>query len=177
MLSFLVTSGFLPALIFLLADAFMPKRLALWAALGGTAAALVLLAARQRGVDPAGLGSFALLAALAAASMRARDDFFFKIHGAVLSLLSAAAFLGAWIFAHKALLLEPPLRDELIEMVSGGSPGMSREAAAEVLRLTSMLLPWGMILHALAVFHAAANWGRWAWALARIPGFFLASAL
>jgi hypothetical protein len=37
----------------------------------------------------------------------------------------------------------------------------------------SYQLPAWLILHSLFTIYAASNWGKWAWALVRVPGFVL----
>jgi hypothetical protein len=54
-----------------------------------------------------------------------------------------------------------------------GDPRLTPEVVAELLRLFSYQLPWWLLLHALLTLHAATNWGKWGWAMVRLPGFLL----
>src|SRR6185295_15499728 len=100
--SSLVTFGFLPVFVYLLLEGFAGKPRALWAALAAGAGQFVFTAARESRFDWMGLAGLAMLAALVIASMRARDDFYFKIHGALVNALSAVALIVGWFVFHKA---------------------------------------------------------------------------
>jgi intracellular septation protein A len=171
--SSLVTFGFLPILVFLLLEPFAGKRSALWAALAAASGHFAFGALRERGVDWLGLAGLLMLAMLVSASMRARDDFYFKIHGALVNALSALVLLVGWFAFHKALLLDVVTREIGLDNLVAMEPSLKPEAVTEMLRLLSYNLPWWLLLHALLVVHAADKWGKWAWVFVRVPGFLL----
>jgi intracellular septation protein A len=173
MQSSLVTFGFLPVIVYLLIEAMAGKRRALWCALAASAGQFIFVLTRDHEMDYMGLAGLAMLAALVAASMRARDDYFFKIHGALVNALSALVLLTGWFVFHKALLLDAVAREIGIEKLSALQPALKPEAISEMLRLLSYNLPWWLLLHALLTVYAAANWGKWAWAFVRVPGFLI----
>lgn len=177
--SSLVTFGFLPVLVFLLVDTFAGKPRALWSALAAGAAQFTFSIMKDHALDFFGVAGFALLASLVFVSLRTRDDFYFKIQGPLLNAVSALALLIGWFVFHKALLLDVAAREIGLDKLASLDPSLTRDSVAEMLRVLSFYLPWWLILHALATVYAAANWGKWAWAFIRVPGFvimlFLAS--
>jgi intracellular septation protein A len=169
--SFLVWFGILPVAAFLLLGARGNNRKALWGALAFGAFELGYSIA-VAGLDYLTLTTFAILAVFIGASLRWRDDFFFKIHGAVTNIATALAMLIAWHFFHKAMLLDAMEKyvgmDKLIAM----NPDVNKEQMSEFLRVLSLHLPVWLIMHGALTIHAAARWSRWAWALIYVPGLF-----
>jgi intracellular septation protein A len=171
--SSLLWFGFLPVAAFLIMDAFGGKRKALWGALILGAIEAVYTIVVFGGLDYLSLLAFAVLALFVAASLRTQDDFFFKIQGAVVNLVFAAAMLIAFYFFHRALLVDAAAKYMDLDALVAANPQLQKESVVETFRLLSFQLPWWMILHSLLTFYAAANWGKWAWAFIRVPGFIL----
>lgn len=170
----LVWLGFLPVVAFLCFDSPVAPRRGLWAALAlGAMEAGAALAYASGAPDIASLGAFAVLAGLVALSLRTGDSFYFKIHGPIINALTALVLLGAWYIFNRALLLDVALKEVGLERLAAANPSVGKDAVAEMLRLLSLHLPWWLLLHALLTVYAAANWGKWAWAFVRIPGFFV----
>lgn len=171
MISSLIPFGFLPVIAYLVSDAFFGKRHALWAALAVGAGELGFGFAEAGGIDLSSLAGFALLAGMIAASLRSDDDFYFKIHGPIASILAAVILIVAWHGFDKALLLDVSARHFGLDKLAALDPRLTTEMVAEMLRLLSYQLPWWLLLHALFTIYAAANWGKWSWAMVRVPGF------
>lgn len=174
MVSSLIPFGFLPVIAYLITDAFAGHRKALWAALAVGAADYgfsLAAATSQASFDWLGLVGFALLAVLTMASLRSGDAFYFRIHGAVLSILSATVLIVAWHGFGKALLLDMTAKQIGLERLAALDPRLTKDTVAEMLRLLSFQLPWWLLLHALFTIFAAINWSKWTWALVRVPGF------
>jgi intracellular septation protein A len=105
------------------------------------------------------------------ASLRTQDDFYFKIHGALINILMAVVMLAAWYIFHKALLLDMANKYIGLDKLVALNPSLDKDTVAETFRVLSYQLPGWLILHSLFTIYAAANWGKWAWALVRVPGF------
>lgn len=171
--SSLLWFGFLPVVAFLVMDTFSGKRKALWGALilgmfeaGYTIAVFGAL-------DYLSLLAFVVLAVFVVASLRTQDDFFFKIHGAVINVIFAAAMLIAFYGFHRALLVDAANKYLELDKLIAMNPQLEKESMLETFRLLSFQLPWWLILHSLLTIYAAANWGKWAWAFVRVPGFII----
>jgi intracellular septation protein A len=171
--SSLLWFGFLPVLAFLAMDTFSGKRRALWGALilGGVEAGYTIAAFGT--LDYLSLLAFVVLGVFVIASLRTQDDFFFKIHGAVINVIFAAAMLIAFYFFHRALLLDAANKYMDLDKLVAMNPQLDKETVSETFRLLSFQLPWWLVLHSLLTIYAAANWGKWAWAFVRVPGFIL----
>jgi hypothetical protein len=175
MLAILIAFGFLPVIAYLAVGTFSGRRAALWTALAVAALECGYVSAAGGRLDVPVLLSLGVLAALVVASQRTGDDFWFRIHGAVLASGLAAVLLVAWYGFDRALLLDLAERQHGLAALSemSGDPRLTPELVGELLRLFSYQLPWWLLLHALLTLHAAANWGRWGWAMVRLPGFLL----
>ena len=171
MISSLIPFGFLPVIAFLVSGTVFGKRPALWAALAVGACELGFTFASAKGVDVMALAGFALLAGLIAASLRSDDDFYFKISGPLASIAAAIILIVAWHGFNRALLLDLSAKQFGLEKLAALDPRLTKDTVAEMLRLLSFHLPWWLLLHALFTIYAAANWGKWAWAVVRVPGF------
>lgn len=171
MIASLIPFGFLPVIAYLVSDAFFGRRPALWAALAVGSCELGFGVAEAGGIDVLSLAGFALLSGLIAASLRFDDEFYFKIHGPIASILAALVLIVAWHGFNKALLLDVSARHFGLDKLAALDPRLTTESVAEMLRLLSFHLPWWLILHALFTIFAAANWGKWSWAMVRVPGF------
>lgn len=171
MMSSLIPFGFLPVIAYLVSDAFFGRRPALWAALAVGSGELGFGIAEAGGIDALSLAGFALLSGLIAASLRTDDEFYFKIHGPIASIIAAVILIVAWHGFHKALLLDVTVKQIGLDKLAALDQRLTTEMVAEMLRLLSFHLPWWLLLHALLTIFAAANWGKWSWALVRVPGF------
>lgn len=174
--SFLIWFGILPVVGFLALGGRGRERRALWGALAFGALELGYSLA-VAGIDYLTITSFVIMAVFIAMSLRKRDDFFFKIHGAVANLATAAAMLFAWIVLHKAMLLDAADKYVGLDKLVAMNPGMDKDQLTDFLRVLSLHLPVWMTLHAFLTIHAARYWSRWAWALAYLPGLFVALVL
>jgi intracellular septation protein A len=164
--------GFLPVLAFLLMDTLAGKRSALWGALCLGVVEVGYTVALVGAPDYLSVVAFLVLAVFVTASLRTQDDFFFKIHGAVINMVLAAAMLFAWYVLHRAMLLDAADKYGLDKIVAM-NPQLDKEVVSETFRVLSAQMPWWLILHSLLTIYAAANWSKWAWAFIRIPGFIL----
>ena len=171
--SSLVWFGFLPVIAFLVMDAFGGKRQALWSALILGAVEVGYTVAMFGALDYMSLIAFLVLAIFVTASLRTQDDFFFKIHGAVINVVLALAMLIAFYFFHRAMLLDVANKYIGIDKLVAMNPQLDVETVSETFRILSFQLPWWLVLHSLFTIYAAANWSKWAWAFVRIPGFIL----
>ena len=177
MSSFLILFGLLPVAGFLALGGRGKERRALWGALALAALEAGYSIGATGGIDYLTLSGFLIMAAFVAVSLRAQNDFYFKIHGAVTNLATSAAMLFAWTVLHKALLLDAAEKYVGLDKLASLNPEMDREQLAEFLRMLSLHLPFWLILHAILTFHAARHWSRWAWALAYLPGLLAAIIL
>ncbi|HLP41630.1 MAG TPA: hypothetical protein VK465_09000, partial [Fibrobacteria bacterium] len=148
MLESLIPFGFLPVIAYLATDAVAGRRKALWAALAVGAGELGYALADGAGSDPLRIAGFLLLAVLVFASLRAEDDFYFRIHGSLASLAAAAVMLTAWYGFDRALLLDFAARQVGLEKLAALDPRLTPSAVAEMLRVLSFQLPWWLLLHA-----------------------------
>ncbi|GEM_PF-2503800 len=169
----LVWFGFLPVIAYLLLDSFAGKRKALWGALCLGAGEAIFSVLQYGAFDYLSLLSFLILGIFVVASLRTQDDFYFKIHGALINILMAAIMLGAWYIFHKALLLDMADKYIGLDKLIALNPTLDKDTVAETFRVLSYQLPGWLILHSLFTIYAAANWGKWAWAFVRVPGFIL----
>jgi intracellular septation protein A len=169
--------GFLPVMAFLIMDAVSSQRVALWGAmlLGAVEAGYTL--AVFGALDYLSLLAFAVLAASVAVSLRNRDDFYFKIQGALVNLLLAVAMLITFYIFHRAMLLDAARKYLDLDKLVAANPQLQKAVVEETFRLLSYQLPWWLVLHSLWTVYAAANWGKWAWAFVRVPGFILIMTL
>jgi hypothetical protein len=170
--SFLIWFGILPVVGFLALGGRGQQRRALWGALAFGALELGYSLA-VAGVDYLTISSFVIMAFFVATSLRTHDDFFFKIHGAVANLATAAIMLFAWTVLHKAMLLDAAEKYVGLDKLAGMNPGMDKDQLSEFFRVLSLHLPVWMILHSFVTIHAARYWSRWAWALVYLPGLFV----
>lgn len=175
--SFLIWFGILPVIGFLALAGRGRQRLALWGALATGALETGYSIAVAGGIDYLTVSTFAIMAVFIAASLRTHDDFFFKIHGAVTNLATAAAMLFAWTVLHKAMLLDAAEKYIGMDKLAAMNPEMGKDQLSEFFRVLSLHLPVWMILHAFLTIHAARYWSRWAWALVYVPGMFFAFLL
>ena len=166
--------GFLPILAYVALDSFSGRITALWGALALGAAELAFTLIRFKALDYLSVVAFLMLAAFVALSLRTRNDFYFKIQGALVNILSAFVLLGGWYLFHKALLLDMAVKYVGLDQLAAMNPALDKDMVAEMLRVLSLQLPWWLLLHSLFTIYAAANWSKWAWAFVRIPGFFVA---
>ena len=169
----LVWFGFLPIIAYLVLDTYAGKRKALWGALFLGAAEAIYSIVQFGAFDYLSVLSFLIMAGFIAASLRTQDDFYFKIHGALINILMAMIMLGAWYIFHKALLLDMAIKYIGLDKLVAINPALDKEVVAETFRVLSYQLPAWLILHSLVTLYAAANWGKWAWACVRVPGFIL----
>jgi intracellular septation protein A len=175
--SFLIWFGILPVAGFLALGGRGRERLALWGALALGAFELGYSIALAKGVDYLSLVTFLIMVVFIAASLRTRDDFFFKIHGAITNLATAAAMLIAWYGFHKAMLLDAAEKYVGLDKLAAMNPEVDKEQLSEFFRVLSLQLPIWLIAHAALTVHAAARWSRWAWGLVYLPGLFAAFIL
>jgi intracellular septation protein len=169
--SSLVWFGFLPVLAFLVMDAYAGKRKALWGALALGAVEVGYTVAVFGAMDYLSVLAFLILGLFVWISLRTEDDFFFKIHGAVINFVLAAVMLVAFYFFHRALLLDVAEKYIGLDKLVAMNPKLDREIVGETFRILSYQLPLWLVLHSLLTIYAAANWGKWAWAFVRVPGF------
>jgi hypothetical protein len=174
--SFLIWFGILPVLGFLSLGGRGRERRALWSALAFGALELGYSLA-VAGIDYLTISSFIIMAVFIAMSLRTRDDYFFKIHGAVANLATAAVMLFAWTVLHKAMLLDAAEKYVGLDKLAAMNPELDKDQLADFFRVLSLHLPVWMVLHAFLTFHAARYWSRWAWALVYLPGLFVAFVL
>jgi hypothetical protein len=167
--------GFLPVIAWLVAGSLFGSRPALWTALAVGAFEVGWLSSLLGAPDWPGIAAFALLAVLVLASLRTGDDIWFKIHWPLLSIAAALALIVAWHGFDRALLLDAAVEAAGegggLEWLASLDPRLTPDTVAEMLRLLSLQLPWWLLLHALFTLFAAINWGRWTWAVVRVPGF------
>jgi hypothetical protein len=175
MLATLIAFGFLPVIAYLAVESFAGMRKALWSALAVGALEFGYVLGAGGGIDFLGLLSLLLLAGLVMASLRTGDDFWFRIHGAVICASAALTLMVAWYGFDRALLLDFAERQHSLADLSAmsGDPRLTPEVVAELLRLFSFQLPWWLLMHALFTLHAASHWSKWGWAMVRLPGFLL----
>jgi intracellular septation protein len=167
----LVWFGFLPIVAYLLLDSFAGKRQALWGALSLGAGEAIYSVVQFGALDYMSIVTFLILAGFVALSLRTQDDFYFKIHGALINILLAFFMLGAWYIFHKALLLDMANKYVGLDKLVAYNPALDKETLAETFRVLSYQLPAWLIFHSLITIYAAANWGKWVWASIRVPGF------
>ncbi len=165
--------GFFPVVAFLAMDTFGGKRQALWSAL--------VLGTVETGYSMMVFGAldylsgvaFLILAVCVFASLRAQDDFFFKIQGAVISLIQAAVMLIAFYGFHRAMLLDAAYKYMDLDKLVAANPQLDKGIVVETFRVLSFQLPVWLVLHSLLTIYAAANWSKWAWAFVRLPGLVI----
>jgi hypothetical protein len=172
MSSFLILFGLLPIAGFLALGGRGKERRGLWGALALGALETGYSIAATGGIDYLSVSAFLIMAVFIAASLRARDDYFFKIHGAATSLATAAAMLFAWTVLHKAMLLDAAEKYVGLDRLAAANPELDREQLSEMLRVLSLHLPFWLIFHSLLTLYAARYWSRWAWAAVYVPGLF-----
>jgi hypothetical protein len=177
MSSFLIVFSLLPIAGFLLLGGRGKERRALWGALGLGALEVGYSIVATGGLDYLSVSTFLIMAAFIAVSLRRGDDYFFKIHGALTSLATAAAMLFAWTALHKAMLLDAAEKYIGLGRLAALNPEVDPEQLSELLRVLSLHLPFWLILHALLTIHAARHWSRWAWAMVYVPGLVAATFL
>lgn len=175
--SFLFLFGLLPIAAFLALGGPGRERRGLWGALALGAFEVGYSIATAKGFDYLTVSAFLIMAAFVALSLRRGDDFLFKIHGALTSLATAAGMLFAWIFLHKAMLLDAAEKYVGLEKLAAMNPELEPGQLNELLRLLSLHVPFWLILHSLLTIHAARHWGRWAWAVVYVPGLVAAMML
>lgn len=175
--NFLIGFGILPVAVFLALGGRGKERRALWGALALGAAEAGYSIAATGGIDYLTLSAFAVMGGFILLSLRSGNDFFFKIHGAVANLATAAAMLFAWTVLHKAMLLDAAEKYVGLDKLAALNPEIPKEELAEFFRVLSLHLPVWLILHSLLTIHAARRWSRWAWALVYVPGLFAALIL
>jgi intracellular septation protein A len=173
----LVWLGFLPLIVFLLLDTFAGNRRALIGAFIVGSVEAIFSVVKTGGLDYLSLFSFFIMAGFIGLSLRKKDDYYFKIHGPIINILSAIFMLGAWYFFHKALLLDMVIKYIGLDQFLTMDPKMDRETVTEMFRVLSYQLPGWLIFHALITIHAAANWSKWAWASVWVPGFIFTMTL
>lgn len=169
--SSLVWFGFLPVLAFLVMDTYAGKRKALWGALALGSIEVGYTVAVFGAMDYLSVLAFVILGVFVWISLRTEDDFYFKIHGAVINVILAAVMLVAFYFFHRALLLDVAEKYIGLDKLVAMNPKLDREIVGETFRVLSYQLPMWLVLHSLLTIYAAANWGKWTWAFIRVPGF------
>ena len=172
--SFLILFGIVPVAGFLVLGGRGKERRALWGALGLGALEVGYSISATGGIDYLTVSTFLIMAAFIAVSLRARDDFFFKIHGAATNLATAAVMLFAWTVLHKAMLLDAAEKYVGLDKLIAMNPQLDKEGVSEFFRVLSLHLPVWLILHSLLTIHAARHWSRWAWAIVYVPGLIVA---
>ncbi len=165
--------GFLPILAFVVLDSWTSKASALWGALALGIGELAFTLIRFHTIDYLSIIAFLILVVFVILSIKTKNDFYFKIQGALVNILFAVVMLAAWYGFHKALMLDMGVKYMGIENIVKLKPELTRELVTEMLRLMSQQLPWWLIVHSVVTIYAAANWGKWVWVFVRIPGFFL----
>lgn len=169
--SSLVIFGFLPVIAYLLLDTFGGKRKALWGAMCLGAGETAFSVAQFGALDYLSLFSFLILGIFVFISLRTNDDFYFKIHGALINILISLFMLAAWFIFHKALLLDMAIKYVGLDQLVALNPSLDKETLTETFRILSYQLPTWLILHSVFTIYAAAYWNKWIWATIRIPGF------
>jgi hypothetical protein len=177
MSSYLFLFGLLPIAGFLALGGRGKERRGLWGALALGAVEVGYSLAATKGIDYLTVSAFLIMAAFIAASLRSRDEYFFKIHGAVTSLATAAAMLFAWTALHKAMLLDAAEKYVGLDKLAAMNPDLDPEQLGDLLRVLSLHLPFWLILHSLLTIYAARHWSRWAWAMVYVPGLLVAMVL
>lgn len=172
--SSLILFGLLPVAAFLLLGARGNSRRALWGALALGAFELGYSIAVAGGLDYLTATNFLIMAVFIWTSLRKGDDYYFKIHGAVANIATAAVMLVAWTVFHKAMLLDSVEKYVGMDKLAQLNPKLDKEQMAETLRVLSLHMPLWLILHAWLTIHAAGRWSRWAWAMVYVPGMFVA---
>lgn len=166
--------GLLPVAAFLLLGAKGNSRRALWGALALGAFELGFSIIVAGGLDYITACNFLIMAIFIWTSLRNGNDFFFKIHGAVANLATAAVMLGAWQFFHKAMLLDWMEKYVGMDKFIAMNPALDPATVTESLRILSLHMPLWLVIHAAITIYAAARWSRYAWAIVYIPGLFAA---
>ncbi len=169
----LIIFGFLPVILYLIIDSMSGKRKALIGAFAIGLGEFVFSAIQYGALDYLSLISFVFMVVFIIASLRTLDDFYFKIHGALINIFTALVMLVAWYGFHKALLLDMAIKYVGLDKLSAMNPKLEPEFVGEIFRVLSYQLPAWLILHALITIYAAANWNKWAWAAVRVPGLIL----
>ncbi|MEO6097195.1 MAG: hypothetical protein ABIW76_16555 [Fibrobacteria bacterium] len=175
--SSLLFFGLFPILGYLALISFGGRRAALWGAL--------ILGMIETGYSVLAFGTLdyisclalAVLAVSVWASLRSEDDFYFKIQGAMVNAVTAVIMLIAFYGFHRAMLLDAANKYLDFNQLMAQRPELNKDILVETLRVASYQLPAWLILHALLIVYAAANWGKWAWAFVCVPGLFLAMIL
>jgi hypothetical protein len=175
--SSLLFFGLFPIMGYLALISFGSRRSALWGAL--------ILGMLETGYTVLAFGAFDYLSGLALsvlavsvwASLRSEDDFYFKIQGALVNVVTALIMLIAFYGFHRAMLLDAANKYLDFTKLLAERPELDKDVLVETLRVASFQLPAWLILHALLIVYSAANWGKWAWAFVSVPGLFLALIL
>ncbi len=165
--------GFLPVLAFVVLESFTGRKKALLCALGLGLGELIYTLWRFGSLDYLTYISFGFLGVFIGLSLKTGNDFYFKIQGALVSLVTAATLLIAWYALDRALLLDMAVKYIGLENLNQANPALTIETLSEILRVLSFHLPFWLILHGLLTIYAAANWSKWAWVAVRVPGFFV----
>lgn len=175
--SSLLFFGIFPIMGYLALISFGGRRAALWGAL--------ILGMIETGYSVLAFGALdyisclglSVLAVSVWASLRSEDDFYFKIQGALVNVVTALVMLIAFYGFHRAMLLDAAAKYLDFTKLLAERPELDKDVLTETLRVASFQLPAWLILHALLIIYAAANWGKWAWAFVCVPGLFIAMIL
>ncbi len=171
--SSLLWLGFLPIIAFVVLDSFAGRKKALLSALGLGVGEVAYSLWRFGSLDYLTYLSFGFFGFFIWLSLKTGNDFYFKIQGAIVSMVTAIVLLVAWYGMDRALLLDMTVKYVGLETLNQANPALSVDTLSELLRVLSYHLPFWLVLHGLLTIYAAANWSKWAWVAVRIPGFFV----
>jgi len=165
--------GVVPIIAFVLLDSFADKKKALWGALflgaGEVAFSLYVIG----GLDYLSLLAFAFLALFIFASLKTKNDVYFKSSGALMNLFFAVVLLGAKFLFDKNIFLDMAIKYKMIEMLRQSGQVVSEEWLAHYFTVVNQQLPWWLIGHSVLVIYAALKWNKWLWMAIRVPGFYV----
>ena len=169
----LIWIGIIPVLAFVILDSFAEKRKALIGALVLGAAELAFTLIKFKILDYLTIVAFGLLALLVAVSLKTKNDFYFKIQGAVVNLIFAVTLIIFQYVFEKIVMLDMAIKYIGLKNLADINPVLNEKMLASMLTAVNTQLPWWLIIHSGLTIYAARKWNKWVWVSIRVPGFYL----
>ncbi|MFC1586658.1 septation protein IspZ [Fibrobacterota bacterium] len=165
--------GMVPIIAFVVVDAFAGKRKALAGALIIAVGELAFTLIKFGALDYLSLLAFGLLALFVGISIKTDNDFYFKIQGAIVNIITALVLLGGQYLFKKIILLDMAVKYIGLDNMVNMNPVLTEGAIIRMLSALNSQLPWWLLAHSALTVWAAARWSKWAWFTVRVPGFYL----
>ena len=162
--------GVLPLIAFVVIDSFMGLKAGLISAMLFALLETIYSLYEFGSLDELSIASLVLVCAFAVVSLKTKNSIYMKLQPVFLGLCFAAVLLVMQALGKPLLLVMLAKYDAIIP--PDFRQGINQPLAKDLLARVSLILGFGFLVHASAVFYAAFRMSNWWWLVIRGVGIY-----